>query len=334
MSYKLMPGKGHFVILAESFWDAGGIGGNSGQQYTRALLRMGWTVSYVEPDGSWKLAPTESVSAPEKTIVLCCFPCTEDNFSIFRRLSDGGARTVCLIVDDWTTMGLEESYKPELESEFVKTADKVFACNPLNIERLLPLREDIELLRNGVDLLYFEAGQWKKPISLQKGRLTLGVVASFYYPDWIDLDPLLEYAVGHPEDVLHLVGNVKRVAQCSRFPSNVIVHGVKHWMEIPVFIHQFDLCIVPYNPETTSTTNPIKVLEYLACGKPVLSCPNPSLFGYPYLYFYRNGREFGQQVKKAASKNIDKIFLRNFLSEQTWEKRIQKILSSLEGKAG
>ena len=202
----------------------------------------------------------------------------------------------------------------------------------MNRERLSSLRLDIELLRNGVDLHHFDTNQQKSSASLKKGRITLGAVASFYFPDWIDLDPLIEYAAGHPEDTLHLVGKVERVGRRSGYPSNVFLHGIKYWEGIPAFIHQFDLCIVPYNPDTTAFTNPIKVLEYLACAKPVLSCPNLSLEDYPYVYFYRGGQEFENQVKTAASETVDKKFLREFLQKHTWEKRIDRILLSLEGK--
>lgn len=320
--------KKKFIILAESFWDSGGIGGNSSQQYARTLMHLGWDVSYVEPNGAWKLKKLHRIEDPKNAIVMCDFPCTEYNKKVFFSLAHLGCHNVCLIVDHWESIDIDKHYKPELEPEFVKSAEQAFACNPLNVDRLKPLRPDIQLLRNGVDLKHFDSSNCKNTISIPCGRITLGLVASFWIPRWIDLEPLLNYAYNHQEDTVNIVGNASSVINDDECPPNVILHGIKHWRDIPAYIHQFDLCVVPYNPLTTMYTNPIKVLEYLACGKPVISCYNPSITDYPYVYFYNNTRDFENSVEEASSNPVDKAFLVNFLKKHTWEERINTILSN------
>ena len=269
-----------FVILANACWDSGGIGGNSSQQYARTLLRMGWDIAYVEPDGTWKFKKFSSIENPKNTIVMCDYPYLEYYKDVFYTLVHLGCRSICRIVDHWKSWESSDIYeyehfKPELEAEIVKSAERVYALNPLNVERLKSLRPDIELLRNGVDLEHFTCSQSKTTISVPHGRITLGVVASFWIPRWINLDPLLYYAYNHPKDTVNIVGNVNSVIKDGELPLNVILHGIKHWTEIPAYIHQFDLCVLPYNPLTTIYTTPTKILEYLACGKPVISCHNP-----------------------------------------------------------
>ncbi|MFC1668337.1 glycosyltransferase [Chlamydiota bacterium] len=316
-----------FIILAESSWDSGGIGGNSGQQYARTLMRLGWNVSYVEPNGTWKLCKPNKIENPQHTIVMCNFPYTEYNKEIFYELTRTGCHSVCLIVDHWKSINAHRDYKPELEHEFIKRADRVFACNPLNVDRLNSVCPEIRLLRNGVDLECFMKCSSMDTVALQKGKITLGIVASFWISSWIDLAPVLAYAQNHPKDMVHIIGKEHSVVNRNTCPANIIFHGVKHWREIPEYIQQFDVCVVPYNSITTRYTNPIKVLEYLASGKPVVSCYNKSISDYPYVYFYRTGKEFEQKIKKAFLQKIDHDVLFAFLKKNTWEERITTITS-------
>jgi glycosyltransferase involved in cell wall biosynthesis len=318
-----------FVILANAAWDSGGMGGNSSQQYTRTLAKLGWDGIYVDPSGTLKFKDINRIRHPHQTVVMCDFPYSEYFMKIFSALSDAGCHSVCRIVDHWKAIDILEDYNPELEIEFVKSADHVFASNPLNVERFKSVRPDIQLLRNGVDLNHFDSAQGKEQITLARGWVTLGVVASFWFPKWADLKPLLHYARRHPEDTVNIIGNAKAVMQDQHL-GNVIVHKPKHWREIPQYIHQFDICVVPYNPETTKYTNPIKVLEYLACGKPIVSCYNPSIADFPYVYFYEGVEDFENAVEKALANPIDKDYLMNFLKNHTWNKRVETILNKLE----
>jgi glycosyltransferase involved in cell wall biosynthesis len=54
----------------------------------------------------------------------------------------------------------------------------------------------------------------------------------------------------------------------------VILTNFKPQHEIPKFISLADVCINSFEiNKTTDSIIPIKILEYLACGKPVLSTP-------------------------------------------------------------
>jgi hypothetical protein len=128
-------------------------------------------------------------------MVMCDFPYSSAAYEIFHDLIKQGARSVCRIVDHWRSIDVANDYEPELEAEFVRLADKAYASSPMNVERLKPVRPDIELLRNGVDLTHFSSGHETPAPELVCGRLTLGVIASFWYSDWIELAPLLNYAL-------------------------------------------------------------------------------------------------------------------------------------------
>jgi glycosyltransferase involved in cell wall biosynthesis len=321
--------EGEVVILANSKWDSGGFGGNSSQQYARTFLKMGWRVSYVEPSGTWRIESPGASGLNPNRIVMCDFPYVELFKELFNHLGEKGFRRVCRIVDHWKSINVDEQFNPDLEPQFIREAEVVFASSPLNVKRLSRLRPDIKLLRNGVDLDHFNFKESDHGPQLSQGRINLGVVASFWIARWIQLQPLIRYAEHHFQDIVHVIGKPDGRFQELLKLDNVILHGPKHWNDLPGFVSRFDVGVVPYSAWETRYTNPIKVLEYLACGKPVVSCYNGSIDSFPYVYFHDGERSFEKAIERAVSIPINKERLREFLKENSWQDRIHTIISCL-----
>jgi glycosyltransferase involved in cell wall biosynthesis len=54
--------------------------------------------------------------------------------------------------------------------------------------------------------------------------------------------------------------------------DNVYFLGYKTYQEAPMYIQQFNIGIIPHTKvDFSSSTNPMKMYEYLACGKPVVA---------------------------------------------------------------
>ena len=67
---------------------------------------------------------------------------------------------------------------------------------------------------------------------------------------------------------------IKSLVDQKKLDSNVILTNFKPQHEIPKFISLADVCINPFEiNKITDSIIPIKIFEYLACGKPVLSTP-------------------------------------------------------------
>lgn len=95
--------------------------------------------------------------------------------------------------------------------------------------------------------------------------------------------PIIE-ALGreHPKDVvLHIIGDgIKRqeLENIAReFDAPIHFHGRLPQPKAALYIGAANLCIAPYNkslfPERRFTSASLKVCEYLACGRPVLTIP-------------------------------------------------------------
>ena len=77
-----------------------------------------------------------------------------------------------------------------------------------------------------------------------------------------------------PQMTFVFVGPVMRdVGAWSSLP-NVVFTGVKDYDRLPAYLRWIDVCIIPHELNSiTRYMNPIKVYEYLAMGKPVVSTP-------------------------------------------------------------
>ena len=298
-------------------------------------MQLGCRVIYVDTAQRWLLSgdcdemravtEVDLNLSPDQTIVMCDFPYSPYFLTIFQKYIDIGCISICRIVDHWSSLNLQPDFSAELEPVFLRLANRVYASSPLNAERLSDIRPDIAVLPNGVDLEHFRS--WRKPEApiLARGRINLGVVASFWFNHWINMEPLIRYAQDHPEDTIYIVGRAQPFVDRTTSP-NIVLVGAKPWKSVADYIHQFDVCVIPYSVDETRYTNPIKALEYLACCKPVVSPPNPSLVDYPHIHFYEGADEFEQTVLTASSDEVDCKKLWKFLENHTWKKRIEKIL--------
>lgn len=98
-----------------------------------------------------------------------------------------------------------------------------------------------------------------------------------------DLGPMLEAAAREvPPFEVHVVGDgvlrsqYEELAERARVP--VCFHGQKPHDQIPLFIAASDLCLAPYKVKAFHDQripfSTLKILEYMACGRPVVSVPS------------------------------------------------------------
>ncbi|MEN6384939.1 MAG: glycosyltransferase [Phycisphaerales bacterium] len=115
--------------------------------------------------------------------------------------------------------------------------------------------------------------------------------------------------------------------------SNVHMLGQKPYEQIPHYGKCFDVAIMPWKQNKwIEACNPIKLKEYLALGKPVVSTPFPVLDKYQSIVYTANTpQDFAQCIFKAINENdhIKKSFRRQTVQGETWEKKAQLVLETL-----
>ncbi|UCG57793.1 MAG: glycosyltransferase [Phycisphaerales bacterium] len=142
------------------------------------------------------------------------------------------------------------------------------------------------------------------------------------------------FDIGFMEQVVDLLPEMSFVfvgaasSDCSALMSrkNVWMLGQKPYEQIPHYGKCFDVAIMPWRQNRwIDGCNPIKLKEYLALGKPVVSTPFPELSKYKDVtYEAKTPEEFARCIQKAHNQDN---------AELVAQRRAKVALSSWDSKA-
>lgn len=65
--------------------------------------------------------------------------------------------------------------------------------------------------------------------------------------------------------------------------DNIKLLGEKPYKELPKYLADFDVCLIPFDTSTDliKATNPVKFYEYLSAGKKIVATEIPELMPFP-----------------------------------------------------
>jgi teichuronic acid biosynthesis glycosyltransferase TuaH len=192
-------------------------------------------------------------------------------------------RRVYFVKDDFAAgaelLGVRRDRLVRQEAESLARADAVATVSPVIRDRLAGLGHRAELVPNGCNPALGEAVDDSPPADdVPLPPPIAGFVG--YVNDRIDL-ALLE-AVADRGVSLLLVGLRSPRYQTDRFTAlagrpNVCWVGPRPYAELPRYLRLVDVGLTPYADTAFNRASfPLKTLEYLAAGRPVVSTPLPA----------------------------------------------------------
>lgn len=180
-----------------------------------------------------------------------------------------------------------------------------------------PLKK-VVAVSNGVDSGFFRKNRNSCSVKdYQKtGKKVAGYVGAIY--DWIDLELVHDAAALLPEVDFLMVGPVSENHQqyVASKPENVHYVGPKPYNEVPAYIDLFDVALIPFvRSNISDSTDPIKLYEYFALGKPIvatrmlqLECYNDGVrlaigdesasFAHAIRTFMQNDTEMARELRR------------------------------------
>ena len=222
------------------------------------------------------------------------------------------------------------AYTRQLEARIIDRADLIFATAQPLVERKSRPGRPVILLPQGVDFEHFHSPVARRTMvpddlaSIPAPRiLFMGLLAP-----WVDVELLAAVARAYPDASLVLLGPVRTEVQALRQEPNTYFLGQQPYADIPRYLAHCDVALIPFRQNSlTQFVNPLKLLEYMAAGLPVISTPLPHLTTFDDLvHCARTSDEFVEQVGRA---------LRNFspeararciavAQENSWDRRAEQ----------
>ncbi|MFW0862339.1 MAG: glycosyltransferase family protein [Candidatus Komeilibacteria bacterium] len=111
--------------------------------------------------------------------------------------------------------------------------------------------------------------------------------------------------------------------------ANIYLLGYIPYSKAPMYIQQFDVAIIPHKADTyVGTTNPMKMYEYLVCGRPIVATPAPGIDMFEEIRVASTPEDFNKEVIKALKDNTEeKEEIRvELVKDHTWKERVNKML--------
>lgn len=213
----------------------------------------------------------------------------------------------------------------ELEREIVTNADMVVCSSDYLRDSMRRYGRETTLVRNGVTVSHF--GKRPQSLAFEPRRSTVG-----YWGATAETDiELLIYAARQLPDVdFVLIGEVMRidVSELSKLP-NVRMVGEVPYNALPVYLHGFDVCILPYRVcEYALASDPMKVWEYMSAGKPVVAVRLPEIERLHELITLTSTRtEFVEGIRRGIAEKDPVLRERRIACarENSWEKRAAQL---------
>ncbi|MGD8450463.1 MAG: glycosyltransferase [Phycisphaerae bacterium] len=223
------------------------------------------------------------------------------------------------------------------EAELVARADGAIVTAEQLATDLRRRRPDLPqlMVRNGVDAERFAAlaARDPQPTDLPTERPIVGFVGAMY--DWLAWDLMAETIRAVPELDFVFVGphdGRGAVEKIAGLP-NVHLLGRRPYERVPAYVRAFDVCWVPFQPGDVATAaNPVKIYEYLALGKPVVTTPvaDTDTFG-DLLHVARTPAELAAALRSAATTPANDAATRiAFAQANSWPARARAIADFVE----
>lgn len=222
-----------------------------------------------------------------------------------------------------------------LERQLLMASDVAFFASSALLEDEQHLARRPVLLSHGIDLQQFQPAECLTPHALLTGVASPRVGYVGMIDDYtIDRGLLARLAEDHPQATIVLAGPVDSDLSTLLEHDNVVHLGVLPFSEVPAVLAGLDVLIMPWQRnEWIRYCNPIKLKEYLAVGRPVVSTDFPEARRLDdVIATAADDGEFSALVGEALAGRgrASPSIRRQAVSKETWDAQTTRLMAFTE----
>jgi len=249
----------------------------------------------------------------------------------------GESLCVYYCVDDYAAHpGVDAAMIEQRDRALSRQADIVFVAPPSLLQPKRALNAHVLYAPHGVDVeLFGRAAAPDTPVpsaARDLGGPVIGFHGSLH--EWIDI-PLIAWLAGaRPDWRFLLVGHAAADVAALRGLDNIVMVGAQPYDTLPQWAKAYDVAMIPYrSTRQVANANPLKLREYLATGKPVVSTRNPEIEKFAHLVRIADDRAaFLAAIEDALAHDTPAAVRARMaaVADQTWDRRVDDVLAAVE----
>ncbi|MCL4547642.1 MAG: glycosyltransferase [Bacteroidetes bacterium] len=233
-------------------------------------------------------------------ILLTSSPLVSD---IVGEIGESSAHYFCL--DDYSK--LEGTFKElvDFERELLEKVDTSFSVSDILVNTRKPSNGKSYFLPQGVQCEHFQKRIDQIPAEI--ADIPKPVVGFFgLISEWINLEAIEKCVKTYPQYSFILIGkSLRNLDSLKQFKNFFYLDEIKYSI-LPNYASIFDVGLIPFDVnELTVAANPLKLLEYLSMGIPVLSSDLPEVRKFnDFVFVAKDDYEFVELIKRAIEDNL------------------------------
>ncbi len=266
------------------------------------------------------------------------------------------------VIDDFVKASWAPPDAEEREQRLFQRADTVFTGTFSLWEKKKAFHSQIEFIPCGVEIDHFLRAN-DPMLSIPDDIADIPHPIAGYFGalnERVDAKLLVHLATSYPELNILLIGPVFADFGLSDFrekwasvlpgpwspgfgltskPDNIHIIGIRSYDQLPAYLKAFDVCLLPYIlNDVTRDIHPVKILEYLAAGRPVVSTPLPDVIRfYPdVVAIAETPDSFTECVRKSLVEEdpMRKNARIEYARPRTWENMASRMLDKIKAISG
>lgn len=196
--------------------------------------------------------------------------------------------------------------------------------------------ENVYWIPNGVDDVRF------KPAIIEKDEKREQPIIGYMgkIQDRVDFDLIEKCLIKYKDNKFIIIGPAysqkDRIEKIKKNYTNIEFLGDIHYNKLPYEMKKIDITIIPHKvDEFTNSMNPLKIYEYLAAGKQIITTKIAGADEFSeYVYQATNDDEFVDMIQIAIDnyknvEDISKLVIEQLKKENLWGYKVNQIIEKI-----